>query len=118
MAALYDIHLQRNDDWQEGWTIRQRDVPVDLTDCVLAGHVRAPLDNTTLIASFDIDITDAANGEATLTLKGSEGSPLSAYGNAIQNARLPYDIRLTYPDGLHLVLVTGTITLSRGNTHL
>jgi hypothetical protein len=118
MAAARDIFLQRNEDFQEGWSLtRDDDTPIDLTECVLAGHVRAPLDNSTLVASFEIEITDAANGEATLKLAASEGSALAAYGNPIQVARLPYDIRLIYPDGSPLVLVVGTVVLSRGNTH-
>src|SRR5690349_20501716 len=118
MAAQRDIFLQRNEDFQEGWSLlHDDDATIDLTECVLAGHVREPLDNTTLVASFDIEITDAPNGEATLKLAASEGSALAAYGNPIQVARLPYDIRLIYPDGSPLVLVVGHLMLSRGNTH-
>lgn len=117
MAACRDIHLRRNEALKENWAIVTDDGPIDLTGCMIAGHVRSTLDNTVLIEAFVIEVTDAVNGELTLTLDASEGSALSAYGNPIQVACLPYDIRLTYPDNLPIVLVAGRIILSRGTTH-
>jgi hypothetical protein len=118
MAAPYDIALQRGEDWSVGWQLCESDdSPIDLTDCVIAGQVRPTLDNTALIATFDAEVTDPLNGEITLTLKASEGSPLYAYGNALQVTRLPFDIRLIYPDESPRFLIAGHVVLSRGVTH-
>jgi hypothetical protein len=121
MAAQLNICLQRNEDWSRTLYLKAdlggsgNYEPIDLTGMTIAMQVRDKITQA-LIAQADLEVNDAANGEVTVTLLASEGSPLSAYGSAIQNINLPYDLRITDGDGLHTVLFGGQIILSRGET--
>jgi hypothetical protein len=116
MSASLNICLQRNEDYAATWVFTDGDdVPIDLSDIDVALEVRDKLTQD-LVAAADIEITDAPAGEVTVILRASEGSPLSAYGAAIQTANLHYDMRLTDTDGVHLIVVSGIVILSRGET--
>jgi len=116
MPAHMNIYLQRNEDYAASWTFTDdADQPIDLTDITIALQVRDKLSQT-LIASAEIDVTDAAAGEADIILRASEGAALAAYGAPIQTANLHYDVRLTDSEGVHLIVVSGLVILSRGET--
>lgn len=116
MPAALNITLQRNEDYAATWAFRDGDdQPIDLSGMTIALQVRDKLTQM-LIAEAGIDVTDAQQGEATIILRASEGSPLSAYGAAIQTANLHYDLRLTDTDGVHLIVVAGLLILTRGET--
>lgn len=115
MPTRLDIPLQRNEDWSRTLYVSANGAPIDLADMTVAMQVRDKLTHS-LVASAECEISDAANGEITVLLKSSEGSSLGSYGNAIQTANLPYDIRITESDGFQTVLFAGLIILSRGET--
>jgi hypothetical protein len=116
MPTRLDIALQRNENWARTVSIvDDQDIALDLTGCVLAKQVRDKLAQS-LITSASIAVLDPTSREVQMTLRASEGSALAAYGNAIQPAILPFDCRLTDPDGVSVVLFTGNIILSRGET--
>lgn len=112
-----NIALQRNQDFIRAWSIVDQDgAPVSIDQCTLAMQVKDRLNTAVTIASAEIEITDATRGEFQTILRGSEGSPLSAYGDPLLTYNLPYDLRLSYADDLREVLVTGVVILSRGKT--
>jgi len=121
MACQLNIAVQRNEDYAQGWNITDdADLPIDLTGMGIALQVRDRLSNGTLIATAEIDVTDAEAGQFDVILRcldeNGAPTPLGAYGNPIQPAELPYDLRITDADGVHLVLATGLVLLSRGKT--
>jgi hypothetical protein len=115
MPARLDIPLQRNEDWSRTITVAAEGEPIDLTGMTIAMQVRDKLSQF-LVAEAECDVTDPVNGEVTITLKASAGSPLSTYGAAIQLANLPYDLRVTESDGFQTVLFAGNVILTRGET--
>jgi len=116
VAERIDIYIQRNEDWARALFLTDNDgVPIDLTGMTAAMQVRDKL-NQILVAEAEIVFVDAFAGEIGVTLRASEGSPLSDYGAAIQTANLHYDLRLTDSDGLSVVLFGGILVLSRGET--
>jgi hypothetical protein len=118
MALHIDIALRRNEDWARAWTVRDRNkVAVDLTGWAVDMQVRSRLDNNALLAAATCAITDPAAGIFTTVIRASEGFPLSTYGDPLHTISLPYDIRLTDPAGIRVVLVAGLVTLSRGISH-
>jgi len=117
MAAQSDIYLQRNEDYVRRWVLTSTDdAPLDITGCTITLQVKSRVDNSTVIATGEIGIIDAENGEIEVRLHGSSGHPLSTYGSPLQVENLRYDVLLIYPDGIHMPLVTGTVVLSRGTT--
>jgi hypothetical protein len=116
MPGRLDIALQRNEDWSRTLFLADQDgLPVDLRGCSAAMQIRDKLSQT-LIAEAEITIIDALNGEVGVFLRASEGSALAAYGVAIQTANLHYDFRLTDLDNVRVVLFSGLIILTRGET--
>lgn len=115
MPARLNIALQRNEDWSRTIYVSASDGPVDLTGMTVAMQVRDKLSRA-LIASANCEITDAVNGEITVTLKCSGPSPLANYGSMIQTVNLPYDLCVSEPDGFHTPLFSGLIIISRGET--
>jgi hypothetical protein len=116
MPACMDIALRRNEAFSRTIFIADdTGAPIDLTGATLAMQVRDKVAQA-LIATADIEITDGANGEITITLDASAGSALNSYGNPIQAAQLPYDLRMVDTDGTPVDLIAGLITLSRGET--
>jgi hypothetical protein len=115
MPARLDIYLQRNEDWSRSLYVSAAGQPIDLTGMTVAMQVRDKLAQT-LVASATCELSDPTNGEITVTLKASEGSALASYGNPIQTANLPYDIRITENDGFQTILFAGLVILARGET--
>lgn len=115
MAAHLDIYLQRNEDWSRTVYVTADGDPIDLSSMTAVMQVRDKLTQA-LIATATIEMVDPARGEMTVTLKASEGSPLSAYGAALQIVNLPYDLRVTESDGFQTILFVGQVVLSRGET--
>lgn len=119
MAARLDICLQRNEDWDPVllfiWPDTQE--PIDLTGCTVAMQVRERLDGggDAPIASATCTISDATAGKVDVLLLGSSG-PLASYGNPIQTANLVHDMRVTDPDGVQVIVFSGTLILLRGVT--
>lgn len=116
MAARLDIALQRNEGWARTLLIRDDDdKPIDLTGMTLAMQVRDKL-NQTLVEEARVTIADAVNGEALVELRGGQGSLLGNYGDPIQTVNLHHDLLLTDESGQSIVLWSGIIILSRGET--
>lgn len=116
MAARLDIALQRNEDWAKTLTLTDTaGRPIDLTGCSVAMQVRDKLSQD-LISEAVIAVEDAVSGIITVTLQGSEGSPLGQYGASIQTANLHHDLRLIDSLGTPTVLFAGIVILSRGET--
>ena len=116
MPARLDIALQRNEDWSRTLTLTDTDgVPIDLTGCTIEMQVREKLTQT-LVATASVVMIDAAGGTVGVTLKASEGTPLGNYGSGIQIANLHTDVRLTDTFGTKVVLFSGVVILSRGET--
>ncbi len=116
MPAQLDIKLQRNEDWARRLRITSPDgVPIDLTGCSLAMQVREKL-NQNLVAEADVSVADPLTGEADLALSAREGSDLSSYGQSIQDAELFHDLRLVDGAGTRVVLFSGRLILTRGET--
>jgi hypothetical protein len=117
MAYALDITLRRNEDWARLFRVTDGEGnPVSLAGWSVAMQVKSRLDNTTVVATGSCAITLANLGWFTVTLRASEGNPLASYGDPLQIENLPYDIRLTSPDGVKIDFVAGTIILLRGVT--
>lgn len=116
MPACMDIALRRNEAFYRTIVIADdTGAPIDLTGVTIAMQVRDKVTQA-LIATADIEISDAENGEITVTLDASAGSDLNGYGNPIQTTQLSYDLRMTDTDGIPVDLIAGLVILSRGET--
>jgi hypothetical protein len=116
MAARLDIMLQRNEGWAKTLRITDSDdVPIDLTGCVLAMQVREKLTQT-LITQAEVTIENASVGIVSIVLPGGPGSALGRYGSPIQTVNLHHDLLMTDSQGAPVVLFSGVVVLSRGET--
>lgn len=118
MAASIDIPLRRNEVWGRTLTLSDPSgQPYDLTGATAQFHVRSRLDNSALVASGAVDLSDAVSGKLSVTLRADEGQPLYSYGNPLQTSNLPFDIRIKLPSGIKRDLVAGVVILTRGISH-
>lgn len=115
MPARLDIALQRNEDWARTLTLTAAGKAIDLSGMSFGMQVRDKLSQT-LIAEASITVEAPQAGIVSVLLRGSEGSPLSRYGQQIQDAQLFYDFRMTDEFGTNIVLFGGYVLLSRGET--
>lgn len=80
MAAKRDITIIKGDDYSHVVTIRQRTgtvvAPVDITGRTYTAHLRKVKTQTTPDAVLTCVVTDAPNGEITMTLANTLTSDL------------------------------------------
>lgn len=118
MAARIDIPLRRNEVWGRTFTLSDNSgAPYDLTGATAQFHVRSRTNNATLVVAGTVDLTDAAFGKFSAILRADEGTALFNYGDSLHVDNLPYDIRLTLPNGIRRAIVAGVIILQRGISH-
>ena len=114
------FELQRNDTYQEGWSLAAADgTPFDLTDCTLEADVcRVAGDNAPIVTIAEQSSSNVTGlhvasprtlGTWTMTLLGSE---FAGVGSDQEVLKLSYDLRLVDGDGLSFVYARGTITIT------
>lgn len=109
-----DIRVNRNGDYNEGWSLADDDGPIDLTGCALDLFVRTTAGQGAILYSAELAIVDAPSGEFDILITGSA---FAGVPGAAEVVRLAYDIRLTYPDGVKAIPVEGQILLTPGATY-
>lgn len=117
MAARLDIYVARNEHWGRSVRLLNADrTPIDLTGCTIQMQIKSRTDNAAIVATGECIIDRAETGEFTIRLNAAEGSALGEYGDQLQTANLPYDVRLVDGDGFKLDLLSGVVILNRGVT--
>jgi len=120
MINSIDIEVPRNGHYQENWQIRAIDFdadgkiiypPIDLTGHTLELDVRLSAGQGSVVASADIDIWDAVNGNVTITLAGANFSSVQGVAEIV---KLAYDLKDIYPDGIIKVYPRGNVLLIPG----
>jgi hypothetical protein len=81
---------------------------VDISGRVFTAQLRRSKSTAVALADFDCEITDAVNGELTLTLTSEQT-------NALSPGRAIWDIRETYGDAVNTLTIV-TVQIERGVT--
>lgn len=71
LPAKLNYKIVRGDDFADTVTIKEGGppaVPVDVSTRTYTAQIRSAADSTTVVATFAIDMTNAASGEVTYTL--------------------------------------------------
>jgi hypothetical protein len=110
-----DIRVPRNGDYFEDWQLHDSDDnPIDISDDTLELKIRAVAGQGSALASAVIDKHDPTNGIFSVRISGAS---LLAVSGQSEVARLAYDLRQTFPDGIQFIPVEGQILLTPGATY-
>jgi len=107
-AGKYNILIQQGSDYIQKITVKESvsQLPVDITGCTVRGQVRTAVEDASPVASFVTAITDAANGEFTISLSNVVTAALG-FDTGV------YDVEIVYPSGVVDRLLQGKAVLSK-----
>lgn len=104
-----DLHVPRNGDFfGELQLLDVAGNPIDLTGHGLEASARAVAGDSVVIASATISFVEPADGRFSMRWNGDDFSDI---GEATQVARVAYDVKHTYPDGVRVVALRGNLLL-------
>lgn len=113
-AGVYDISIEQGASFSMVVTYEQSSGgPVNLSGYSGRGQIRAAATATAVLAVFDVTVTDAANGEVTISLAPEDSSAIPVKGkNYSEKAEYVYDIELYTAGGEVIRLLNGKASIS------
>jgi len=109
MVAILDLEVPRNGDFiTELRLTATGGAPIDLTGHTLESSARVIAGDGTVVASATVTAVEPTDGRFSLLWRGSD---FADFGALTRIARFAYDFAHTYPDGLRLVPIRGTLAL-------
>lgn len=120
-AANLDLTIQQGSDFAYVLTITSDgSTPVDLSSTTCAAKIRSDFGTSaTVLATITATVTDAANGEITLSLTDTVTAALGVSASATDNSRTVqigyWDLELTEATLVYRY-VQGAVTISREAT--
>lgn len=112
-AGDYDIYVEQGADWELIVTIYDNaGSPVDITGATAAMQIR-DRPSGAIVAEPTIEITDAENGEITLSLTATETAAISVMGATSREvASYVYDLKVTHAGGEVERVLNGAVNVS------
>jgi hypothetical protein len=104
--ARFDLSAYAGDTFSVDIAIAQDGSPVDVTGWTFTAQVRAKRAGA-VAATFTVNVTDAAQGELTISLSGATTATLASG---------VWDLNVALPDGTVSTLVDGVITVTQDVT--
>lgn len=101
-AGQYDIFCDQGSTFSR--TIKLQDVnnlPISLVGATVSGKIRQAPESVAVIATMTGTVTDAPNGEFTITLSAAVTTAIAADASGAGNRKLTtfdYDVEVTYSD--------------------
>lgn len=90
-----DITIRRGDTYRDVYTLRANGVAIDITDYEFLAQLRESADSATILATFDIDVIDAEEGQFAMVLDAATTAALDT-----EDVRVAaWDIQFTSPGG-------------------
>lgn len=109
MSRDFDIEVPRQGDWFKELQLCDRDgAPIDLTGSSFAWSARRVAGTGAVIASAEVEITEAVNGRISVSWHGPD---FDAIGNLTEVVRVAHDLKQTYPSGLIDVPLRGQLII-------
>lgn len=96
-AGKYTIYIEQGSTFSLKINLKDSDsVAIDLTGYTGRGQIRKKSTDTTYLAQFDVSITDATNGEVTITLSAESSSEIVTTGASyLDTLKAYYDIEIS-----------------------
>jgi hypothetical protein len=103
-----NLSINCGENFTQSLTIQDSDgTALDLTGYGGSSYIRKHPESSTVVASFGVNFTDRNNGIIELSL------PSASIIN-VKEGRYVYDVLLTKPSGLKLIVVEGSVLLRAG----
>lgn len=101
-AAYLDIQVDQGATFELGFSLEDADgLPVSLASATVRGKIRTAPESTTVIATFTGTVTDADNGEGTVSLSAAVTAAIAADDSGAGQRDLTkfiYDVEVVYSD--------------------
>jgi hypothetical protein len=113
-AGVYDLSIEQGTSFSMVVTFEDSNGdPINLSGYSGRGQIRAAATATSVLASFTVTITDAANGEVTIALDPEDSSAIPVKGkNYSEKTEYVYDIELYTVGGEVIRLLNGKASIS------
>lgn len=122
--STVNLRADRHADLLVTFLFEDDGTPVDLSGCTIDVQIRnyadapgaALVDLATVGSSTEegVFVSDAVNGEVALLVKRATHEAFPANYDPAGPRRFAWDLRVTYPDGLSEIFLTGRYTLYAG----
>lgn len=90
-----DITIRRGDTYRDVYTLRASGAAIDITSYTFLAQLRESADSATILATFDIDVIDAAAGQFAMVLDAATTAALDTVAVSVA----AWDIQFTSPGG-------------------
>jgi hypothetical protein len=102
-AGTYNFTIEQGTTFSRVLTLQENGSAMNLTGYSVASQMRSTHDSSTVVATFTANVSNASNGQITLTMSNSTTS-------GIEEGMYVYDVEITSGGGVVTRIMQGQVT--------